>query len=388
MADEKRIKVLIVTNSLGCGGAEIQLARLANCFDKEPFDIQAAYYDKVGIAHPAGLLADSGVKVTYLNRPKWGRIPYLFKAAAFIKHERFDIVHAWHGSANYYATIPAMMAHVPVIVGGLRGKHGSAFAWTLRAIINLGCDYWITNAERTKEIALQKMKFLKPEHIAVVPNGIEIDDESIFKQDTKTFYDSVLSNKPVVGIVGRLTRLKNHLLFIEMAKGLVESGCNADFWIIGDGEMRAETVQAIEKYGLTKHVKLLGYRKDVDAALSRMDVFVLTSDSESCPNVLLEAMRASLPVVSTNCTNLDDIIEDGVNGYIVDVGNAETLVQKVSVLLSSAERKKMMGLCSRRIVEKRFGMPVAVKRLGNAYLDCLRLVRGRNKKLRIKLETF
>ena len=387
MTGEKRIKILVVLNVLGFGGAEVQIARAASYFDRKKFDIQVAYYDNVGCAHPAKLLEDSGIRVIYLDRPKWGRIPYLFKAAAFMRRERFDIVHAWHGSANFYATVPAMAARVPAIIGGLRGKHGRAI-WILKLIINLGCECWTTNAKSIKDSVSQKMKFLGNKPAVVIPNGLEINNENIFKRHTKTFFDDLRTDRPVIGTVGRFDCIKNHLLFVDMARRLIESGCRADFWIVGDGPMRSEIKSAVEKHGLEDAVKILGYRTDVDVALSRMDVFVLTSDSEGCPNALLEAMRASLPVVSTNCTSLEEIIEEGVNGYTAAVGDSAGLVEKVKLILADADSTRKMGAESRRIVEERFSLPIMVKRFEDTYVDCLKRVSTNNRIVRSKLQAL
>jgi len=384
--NEDKIRLLIVLNTLGAGGAETQLSRIATRLNKNIFDVQVVYYNKIGLAHPAEILIKAGIKVTYLDRPKWGRILYLFKAAAFMKRNKIDIVHAWHGTANYYATIPAIMARVPVILGGLRGKHDSDFGWILKSIVNIWCALWVTNAKSIKEIALHKMKFVDGKKIIVIPNGLEINDNNISKQDSTTFFDHFRTERPVIGTVSRLDPIKNLMLFIHMARQLIQQGYEADFWIIGEGPMRSEIESAIEKYSLKNYVKMFGYRTDIALALSKMDVFVLTSDSEGCPNVLLEAMQASLPIVSTNCSSLEQMVEQGINGYTVPVGDLTSLVEKVQSILSNPEKRKVLGINSRQIIKQRFELSIIVKQFEQVYLNCLtKLSRKRgqlNKNLR------
>lgn len=385
--NEDKIRLLIVLNTLGVGGAEVRVARTAPYFDKEKFEVQIAYYSKVNQGHPSKMLADAGVKVTFLDRDRWGRIPYFFKAASFMRQHRFDIVHAWTGTANLYARVPAIISGVPCIIGGLlgqrtaNGRNGVVFSLT-----NWRCSGWIVNSPEIKEIAKRKLKFIKNSPIYVVRNGLEVNDDNGFLREKHCFYDSLKSHKPVIGTVSRLAPVKNQLLFVKMAKNLRDMGIKADFWIIGEGPMRPVLEKAIKETKLENCVKLLGYRTDVDMALSRMDVFVLTSDSEGCPNSLLEAMRASLPVVSTNCSYLDDIIEEGVNGYTAPRGDAISLAQKVKLILSDPKKSRLMGGRSRKIIEEKFAMPIAVQRLQNIYIDCLKQAGKRYPEILDKLK--
>ncbi len=386
MAESSKIKILIVLNTLGFGGAEVQIARTAPYFDREKFEVQIAYYSKVRQGHPSDMLEKAGVKVTFLDRDNWGKIKYFSRAAQFMKQEGFDIVHAWTGTANLYGRIPALMAGVPGIIGGLLGRRtANGIMGTIYSLTNWRCSGWIVNADDIKRIAEKKLKFIGSSPIYVVPNGIEFDGEERFKRDAKTFYDGIKGARPVVGTVGRLVPVKNIKLFLEMARTMRLNGTEADFWIIGDGPLRSEIEGLIASYNLEDCVKMLGYRKDVDEGIARMDMVVLTSDSEGCPNVLLEGMRASLPVVSTNCTTLEQIVEDGKNGFVVPVGNAAALAEKASAILADPRNKESMGAASHRIIEERFAMPIAVGNLQKVYMECLRRGARGNKKVLDKL---
>lgn len=385
---KNRIKVLIVIQGLVPAGAETQLTLLAPHLNKEIFDVQIAYYYKPVVSHVTQQLQRANIKFTYLDRSKWGRLPYMFKAADFMRREGFDIMHAWHGSANYYGIIPAIMAGVPAVIGGIRGKHGSNIHWLLYSALNVGCQCWTTNAQSIKEMALKKMVLLKDSKVVVVPNGIELNSNDLIKQD-RGDRSKARPNRPVIGTVGRLDPVKNHLLFINMAKKLVKSGYDADFWIIGDGAMLSQLRAAAIKSGLENNVKIWGYRSDVVNALSKMDVFVLTSDSEGCPNVLLEAMRASLPVISTNCTSLDEIISEGINGYIVKIGDADALAEKVKLLLScSKETRQNMGAKSRQTIQERFSLSIATKKFEQIYVKCLKQVMYHHQSIQSKLRAL
>jgi len=387
MAVPDKIKILIVLNTLGFGGAEVQIARTAPYFDRGKFEIQIAYYSNVSQGHPSDMLAKAGVRVTFLDRDRAGKINYFFKAAQFMKREGFDIVHAWTGTANLYGRIPALMAGIPGIIGGLLGRRtADGMMGVLYSLTNWRCSGWIVNAEDIKRIALRKLKFMHNRPIYVVPNGIEIDGEERFQRHARTFYDAIKGSRPVLGTVGRLVPVKNFKLFLEMARKIRSRGIDADYWIIGDGPLRQEIETLINQYGLNDRVKMLGYRKDVDEGIARMDLVVLTSDSEGCPNVLLEAMRASLPVLSTQCTSLEQIVEEGRNGYLAPVGDAEALAEKAAVILADPQKRSAMGRESRKIVEERFSMPIAVRNLQSVYIECLRRGARSNRNIMDRLD--
>jgi len=386
MVETEQIRVLVVCVSLGVGGAETQLARLLPRLNKKIFDAQVAYYEPV-TGFPKNLLEEGGIPVKFLGSDKWSRRQVFSNAIAFMKQERFDLVHAWLSSANHYGRIPALITGVPVVIGGLRGEDGLDGLWPLvYLLMNLKCSGWIVNSRKLKEFVEKKLWFVKRNDIFTIHNGIVVDDDERLEKSKRTFFDELKSNRPVVGIVADLRPEKNHFLFVEMAKHLTESGLDVDYWIIGDGPMRPQIENFIDKLNLKSRIRMLGCCKEVDVALSRMDIAVLTSDLESCPNALLEAMKASLPVVATNCTSLEDIIEEGVNGFTVPVGNIQELCKRVRQVLADDGLRLRMGQASYRMVKERFSMTSAVKELENVYIELLKRKSKMNLGLRKKIQ--
>lgn len=112
-------------------------------------------------------------------------------------------------------------------------------------------------------------------------------------------------------------------------------------------------------------------RHDVDVALARMDLFVLSSRTEGLPYVLLEAMRAGLPLVATRCTSLEQIIEEGSNGFSVPLNDAEALAGAIECVLADEEGRQRMGRRSREIFHSRFLVETFARNTEAAYLACL-----------------
>jgi glycosyltransferase involved in cell wall biosynthesis len=174
-------------------------------------------------------------------------------------------------------------------------------------------------------------------------------------------------------------------MLLEAAAHLRDQGVDADYWIIGDGPVRDDIARRIDELQLGNCVRMFGQRNDVEAAYEVMDIVVLTSDSEGCPNALLEAMRASLPIISTQCTSLDHVIAEGVNGFVVPVGGVRELAERLKVLIHDASLRRQFGAASRSMVEKTFSMPVAVRHLEQTYLHFLKQGMVKHASLRRKL---
>lgn len=384
----KRIRILVVCGSLGVGGAEVQAAKLLPLLDRQRFDVEVAYYNQ-GAGYPLEQLLNQGIPVHYIGAEKWDRWQFMKKLTRFIRQGQFDIVHAWMASANHYARLPALWAGVPVVIGGLQGKIELQKYWsTLYSIMNLTCSGWIVNSQTLKDYIKKELLFMNNTPVWVVKNGLEEGGEDLFRQRERTEYDVIRGQRPVVGIVGRLHPVKNHRLFLDMALALTNAGVDADYWIIGDGPLRHDIEQTIREMGLSDRVKLLGLRHDVNVALCRMDVLVLTSDSESCPNAVLEAMRAGLPVVATNCTDFTAIIEDGNNGFTVAINNLPELIGRVSHILSDPALRASMGAKSRAIIGSSFSLSSAVDSLAEAYLSEAKSAAHNSRQLQEKLNAW
>lgn len=134
--------------------------------------------------------------------------------------------------------------------------------------------------------------------------------------------------------VGRLIKQKNQMMLLEAFAEIHREYPEYTLTIYGEGDYREKLEDKIRKLELENVADLPGSKKDVFKLISDAELFVLPSDYEGMPNALIEAMCLGLPVVSTAVSGTSDLIEDGVNGKIVDVGNKEQLVFAMREMLA------------------------------------------------------
>lgn len=150
----------------------------------------------------------------------------------------------------------------------------------------------------------------------------------------------------VIGTVGRLAEVKDQRTLIEAFALLVQDNAinkQLRLIIVGDGPMYQTLCDKITELGLCEYVWMPGDREDIPELLRTMDVFVLPSLGEGISNTLLEAMATGLPLVATHVGGNPELIEEGVNGCLVPVGDARVLSSHLREILSKPQTLALFG---------------------------------------------
>jgi len=146
---------------------------------------------------------------------------------------------------------------------------------------------------------------------------------------------------PFIGIVARLAPIKAHDVFVAMAEIVARNFPDAVFAIVGDGDRRAEVEADVNRRGLEKNFRFLGWRADLDRVYADLDVVVLTSRNEGSPVALIEAMAASRPVVATRAGGVAELVGDA--GLLANVDDAAALASGVNRLLADRSFAAELG---------------------------------------------
>lgn len=156
--------------------------------------------------------------------------------------------------------------------------------------------------------------------------------------------------------VARLSQLKGGLVLMEAMERVARDHPDADLLILGDGEMRGPMEDAARAAGLSDRVHFLGFqaRDAVRAAMADADMLVLPSFAEGVPVVLMEAMASRRPVIASQIAGVAELVEDGVSGHVIPAGDARTLADRMTLLLSDADLRARMGEAGRARVAAEF----------------------------------
>ena len=146
--------------------------------------------------------------------------------------------------------------------------------------------------------------------------------------------------------VGRLIPQKNHKLLIHAFAKIYQNHPDFSLRIVGEGPLKSELEELVSSLKLHEVVSIQANIKNVMTVVNDAACFVLSSDYEGFPNVLLEAMASGMPVVSTDFDTgiARDLITDGKNGYVVPIGDAETMAAAIDRIISSEDCQLQMGL--------------------------------------------
>ncbi|MFZ8831500.1 MAG: glycosyltransferase [Thermodesulfobacteriaceae bacterium] len=162
-------------------------------------------------------------------------------------------------------------------------------------------------------------------------NSILIRSSSIKKEDI-SLPKTINLEKITLIFVGRFAEEKNPYIPILIVKKLKEKGYNVNLNLVGDGELKAKMEELIQKFGLNKNVKMFGWIKDrrkLFEILKESDILVFTSKpGEGLGLTILEAMSQGLPIIATKCGGPEEVIEDGINGYLVEYSTDENIVNQ------------------------------------------------------------
>jgi glycosyltransferase involved in cell wall biosynthesis len=136
---------------------------------------------------------------------------------------------------------------------------------------------------------------------------------------------------------------------------------------VGDGPRRAELEALSRSLGLENDAGFLGNRSDIPDILAATDISVLSSHYEGLSNVMLEAMGSGIPIVSTDYAGVDEVLTDGVDGFVVPLNDAEGLARRMVQLLDDADLRRRLGQAGRESVCRRFTLDAMGRRLLRVY---------------------
>lgn len=255
-----------------------------------------------------------------------------------------DVVLSFLGKNNLMAIATAMFLPVSVAVS-VRGEptmeyEGKKMQVLAKAIFALADGVVL----QTKQCMDFFPKFIQRKAV-ILPNPI--NEQFLNRQ-----YEGTKQN--LIVAVGRVDENKNHKMLIHAFEQIAPEYPQMRLVIYGDGNERENLIQLVREKGLSDQIALPGNIKDVASHICHAKIYALTSNTEGMPNSLIEAMALGLTVVSTKCPcgGPEMLIEDGINGFLVPVGDEQALANVFRKILTNFELADSLGKNAKQIAQQ------------------------------------
>lgn len=299
---------------------------------------------------------------------------YLYKL--FKKH-RFDVVHTHSSKTGVLGRVAAKLAGVPKVIHTV---HGFAFPaatnifskslyYAMEWIGTRCSDYIICLHDADRNIVINNLG-AKSNKVIIIPNGVDIkkfspasDVDKIKKRNELNFTNTT----NLIGMVGRLWRQKNPAVFVDAGIELLRKNVNADFVLVGDGELMNELKEKVEVSGFSSKFHFLGWRDDIPEILSLLDIFVLPSLWEGMPLAILEAQSSGLPCVVSNIQGNDCLVTNNQDGYLFNPESVSELVDILNTLIADKEKQINLGKFARSKITAHFDIDNRIKKMMDLY---------------------
>lgn len=274
-----------------------------------------------------------------------------------LRRGRFDLAMIYFVDSNLYLVPACRLAGIPAIVINRRDMGYWYEPALLRKLnfVNRLATHFLVNAEAVKQQVILHENF-NPEAVTVIPNGVwDLEERNLaLTQAPGPVPDGFPEVGPVVGITAGLRQVKRIDLFLDVAARVLRSVPEAKFVIAGQGGLRDELQAYADRIGLGDAVVFLGQVRDVPSLLRRIQIGVLTSESEGLSNSLVEYGLAGVPTVAFDVGGNAEVVRDGVTGYLVTSEDTSAMAAKVELLLRNAELRADLGRAARRHCEYTF----------------------------------
>lgn len=330
------MNITFLTASLGSGGAERVVSLLANRMAAmgHQVEIICLLYDDIYYK------TVSEVKLTVVPRECPGNLAKrLWWLRGYVMRSETDVCIAFTEGV-YCATICSLLGtKIPVIAS--ERLDPSAMSWQrnlLKKIFLPRADWLVVQTEHIKRFFKGNMA----RKTSIILNPV----------NDQVFHITPCEKENTIISVARLFPQKSQHVLIEAFAQVSNRFPDWKLVIYGEGPRRKSLQLIIERLQLTGRVLLPGRTEKVIDKLNQAKIFALSSEYEGLSNAMLEAVCVGLPIVSTRVSGTDELVQDGVNGYVVDTGNVKAIAQALERLMENGQMIEQFGNESKRLAEQ------------------------------------
>jgi glycosyltransferase involved in cell wall biosynthesis len=316
----------------------------------------------------------------------WKDFSAFWQIYRFLKKNRYDVVHTHTAKGGFIGRISARMANVPIVIHTLHGTTFGDFLpyyrkklyVSLEKMAALSTDKFISVGRDVKSIYLNE-GIGDPGKHTVIYSGIDIDrfhEAGRMPEERRAELRNELGLEPSDTVIVNISRLeprKGLKFFLESASKIVKHYPHTKFLVVGEGSYRAELKRRSAELNLSSNLKFTGPRRDIENVIGISDISVLTSLWEGLPRVLIQSALVGKPIVTFEVEGAREVVENGVNGFVVPSKDVDTLTERIEFLLEEPKRARKMGLQGREIVGDAWRVEKMVDRIDEVYSELIEM---------------
>ncbi|BCW98674.1 MAG: putative glycosyl transferase [Armatimonadota bacterium] len=407
------IRVLYLDHTAKLSGGEIALLRLLQALDRsvvEPVVVLGENGPLEPKMREAGIevhVLELDAEVREIRKGTLGaagirhlvRVPrllgYARRIARFASDRQVNVIHTNSLKSDIYGAFAAKMAGLPVVWHIRDGIHSGylpkpavfVFRWLARTLP----DYVVANSSATLESLRLGAKARKDVIFSggpvrtgkntlptmVLYDGVHTKTFGRRTIETQRTLNPVgaISERPIIGIVGRIAPWKGQDVFLQAAETVLQRGYAGLFWIVGSALFgEADFEQQLRRRAgsgiLQGKVQFLGFREDMEDILGELDILVHASTvPEPFGQVIIEGMAAGLPVIASDAGGPREIITHGVSGLLSPPGDAVALAEAIIELLENPGQARAIAQAGRRHVEQHFSVRSSAEKVERIYRE-------------------
>jgi len=287
-------------------------------------------------------------------------------------------VHTYLFETTFIGIIASFLAHARVRLIGKRSmlfRRNKKYELLTSRLLNFLSTGIICVSDAVKRDVTEAEKGVGEKAVTIY-NGVDVDlFENVPKLKER---ENDNSRRPLtIGYVGSLKPVKDLPALIEGMEALNRLNGNFRAVLVGEGPLYDDLARLISERGLTSKVFLIGPSSNIPETLKMIDIGVLTSTSEGLSNTLLEFMASGIPTVATSVGGNVEVIENGIDGFLVPVKNPKALAKRIYVLIKYPELyNSISAKCRKKAVEK-FSIGKMVRSYEEYYFSHLMRVTGK-----------
>jgi L-malate glycosyltransferase len=352
-------------------GAEVMCCRLLNNLQNiENIELHAILLNEGKLAQE---LRRCGVPLTIIDESKYNIFNIINKIRSIIKEFTPDLLHSHrfkenilsHLSVKYRKNIPMVCTQHGMPeprVDKIKSLKNYIISKYNFAVVSRKFTFIVAVSFDVKKELVNKYGFPQSK-VIVIHNGTYIPEKKVRHNKEDGF---------VIGSAGRFFPIKDYSFMVHIAADVLRQDDRIQFLLAGDGPEMGKIISLIREYKLEQAFRLTGFLDDMTGFYKSLDLYINTSLHEGLPMGILEAMSYGIPVIAPKCGGLTEIIDNGIEGYLIEGRTNKGFSEKCIELFSDRELYMKMSAASVRKIAEEFSVDKMAKNYHELYMNALK----------------